>query len=149
MAYDRKYYENNREAIIARVSEYKHISPEVDILASAKRRAKDKKLPFDINLKHIRKIWPRDNFCPALGIKFKRGEGKQIKSSPTLDRIIPELGYTKDNVQILSSLANRIKTTATPDQVLEVAYFLKKTVDKASLESIIEILKTIDERTIL
>ena len=113
----------------------------------ARRRAKEKGLEYNLDEEYLEKIWPKNNKCPILGIKFKRGEGKPIDSSPNLDRIIPEKGYIKGNMQMICQLANRIKTTATPDQVLKVGYYLKKTVDKTSLESIIDILKTIDGRT--
>ena len=50
----------------------------------------------------------------------------QIDYSPSIDRIIPELGYVKGNVQIICMLANRIKSNATPDQVIQVGTYFKK-----------------------
>ena len=50
----------------------------------------------------------------------------QTDNSPSLDRINPKKGYTKDNVIIMSNLANRIKTDATTDQIEKVWKFLKK-----------------------
>jgi len=95
-----------------------------------KSRAKHKKLPMDIDAAYIKEIWPDDDTCPALGIKFKVGVGQQIDSSPSLDRIVPKLGYIKDNVQIVCNLANKIMTDATPDQVIKVGYYFKKIVEK-------------------
>jgi hypothetical protein len=38
-----------------------------------------------------------------------------------LDKIIPELGYVKGNVRIISTLANTMKSNATKDQLLTFA----------------------------
>ena len=71
----------------------------------------------DIDPKYIEKIWPKDNKCPLLEKEFIISEGRLNKLSPTMDRIIPEKGYTKGNVVIVSHLANRIMTNATQEQV--------------------------------
>lgn len=54
--------------------------------------------------------------CPMLGIKLEFGFDKQGGNfnSPSLDRIIPELGYTKGNVMVISKRANMIKTMVFP-----------------------------------
>lgn len=86
----------------------------------AKQRAKKKRLPFNLTLDDV--IIP--THCPALGIKLIPGSsGSQ---SPTLDRIIPSLGYTKGNVVVISALANAIKSTGTPSEILKVAKFYLK-----------------------
>ena len=38
-----------------------------------------------------------------------------------MDKIIPELGYVKGNVRIISTLANTMKSNATKDQLLTFA----------------------------
>jgi len=76
---------------------------------SSRSRAKKKKLPFNLDVKYLQSIYTKD--CPI----FKQpmtwgnlGVGKNIYS-PSLDRIIPALGYVKGNVAFISDKANRIK----------------------------------------
>lgn len=48
---------------------------------------------------------------------------------PTLDRIIPELGYIKGNVKVISWLANTIKSCGNAEQHdLVVKYIRENTV---------------------
>lgn len=97
-------------------------NPERCIVNRAKYRAKKQGLPFDLSWRDI----TVPVYCPLLGIKISMGEfdgisGLAIDSSPSLDRIVPELGYVKTNVKVISFLANMIKNKATPDQLKEVA----------------------------
>jgi hypothetical protein len=70
--------------------------------------------------------------CPIFGIKLQRGVHSETKRkgpadcSPSVDRIIPELGYVKGNVIVVSHLANRIRNDATPEQIHAVADFYEK-----------------------
>ena len=51
--------------------------------------------------------------------------GKQTANSPSIDKIIPEMGYTKGNIQIISNKANKMKSDATPlDLILFAAWVL-------------------------
>jgi hypothetical protein len=49
------------------------------------------------------------------------GKGKTRPDSPTLDRILPELGYIKGNVAFLSYRANRIKDNGTMQEHYDIA----------------------------
>lgn len=51
-----------------------------------------------------------------LEVKDGRGGGP---SSPSLDRLRPELGYVRGNICVISNLANRIKSNATSAEELE------------------------------
>lgn len=94
-------------------------SPEKRMLARAKTRAKLKGVPFSIELEDIH----IPEFCPVLGMKIEVNSGKSgaYPNSPSLDKIIPELGYVKGNVQVLSQLANSMKNSASKDQLLKFA----------------------------
>ena len=84
---------------------------------SAKERAKKKGLPFDIEVSDI--IIPA--FCPLLCIPLKRANKVADDNSPTLDRLLPHLGYVKGNVLVISNKANRIKSNASVDDLMMVA----------------------------
>jgi hypothetical protein len=102
---------------------YRALYPSRYLLCLAKQRAKNQGVPFSITAKDIR-IGKR---CPVLGTLYKRGKDKkQCDQSPTLDRINPKLGYVVGNVVVISSLANRIKSTADARQIGRVAVWLKR-----------------------
>jgi hypothetical protein len=87
-------------------------TPEYHIWYSAKRRAAAKGLVFNLTIKDI--VIPP--VCPVLGIPLiisLNGTRGGTYCSPTLDRIDPQGGYTKDNVWVISQKANTIKYNAT------------------------------------
>jgi hypothetical protein len=84
-----------------------------------KRRSTQKsRKKFDM-LGAIQRAKARAKLCPVLGIKMTRytGRGGPMDDSPTLDRIVNELGYVSGNVRVISNKANRIKTNATCEEV--------------------------------
>ena len=126
LEWQKKYYKKNKEIIIVRNSKYRNSHPEVAMVSSAKKSAASKRLPFNIDTEYLREILPEDNKCPVLSFPFKKGIKTWHDSSPSLDRIIPKLGYIKGNVQIISWFANRIKSDATPEQLMTIATYYKK-----------------------
>ena len=122
----REYYQENKEKISEQAKQYRLENKEMWMCTASKVRAKQKNLPFNLSTEYLKEIWPEDNKCPALGITMKRGDFCVTAHSPTLDRIIPELGYIKGNVQVVSALANRIMSNATVNQVMAVAKHYEK-----------------------
>ena len=43
----------------------------------------------------------------------------------SFDRINPKEGYTKENTQIISYRANRIKNDASADELLKIGHYMK------------------------
>ena len=43
--------------------------------------------------------------------------GPRVKNTPSLDRIIPEKGYVKGNIRIISNLANMMKSYASNEEL--------------------------------
>lgn len=94
-----------------------------NILYKARYRAKLKGLACNLDLDDV--IIP--NFCPVLDIPLFFGAGKPSDYSPTLDRLVPELGYVKGNIVVISMLANSIKNKGRVDQIRRVADWLEMT----------------------
>lgn len=87
---------------------------------SAKRRASMKGLPFTITVADI--VIP--DVCPVLGLPFEHNVGCPKDNSPSLDRIDPALGYVPGNIAVISFLANKVKQTATSEQIRRVADYV-------------------------
>jgi len=129
----REYYEKNKEKIskktserrteqyrespeqhLQKIKEWKINNLEKYLVHNAKQRAKKYGIPFDITYKDI--VIPE--CCPYLGIKLVPFSEW---SSPSLDKIIPELGYVKGNIQVISTKANTMKNSATHDELVRFA----------------------------
>lgn len=91
------------------------------LLYWAKQRAKAKNIQFDLTVTDI--VIPVN--CPILGIKLEIGKGKMHANSPSLDRIIPELGYVRGNVCVISYRANSIKKDASLKELEALVCYVK------------------------
>lgn len=91
-------------------------------LTNIKVRAKKKGLPFDLTLEDL--FFP--DLCPVLGIPMVERSGKFNDNSPSIDRLIPEKGYVKGNVRIISYRANRIKCHATIDDLRLILAYMER-----------------------
>lgn len=102
------------------------LCPEKELLANARRRARLLGLPFDLRLSDI--VIP--DRCPLLGTELSPAVGKVDRaSSPTLDRIRPELGYVHGNVWVISYRANTIKNDASIEELEALVHALRARVD--------------------
>jgi hypothetical protein len=59
-------------------------------------------------------------------LKLEIGENGRTPSSPSLDRIVPSLGYVPGNVVVVSWKVNRIKCDASVDDLRKIADFYEK-----------------------
>lgn len=89
------------------------------MLRSARSRATKRNLPFNLTV---------DDFtiperCPALGVEITLSGDPD--SAPSLDRVVPAMGYVKGNVIVLSTRANRIKNDASAHELRAIADFLQ------------------------
>jgi len=94
------------------------------MLTNARARALRRGLPFTITDRDIN----IPELCPVFGMPLAFTGGRQGGGpwSPTLDRIIPELGYIPGNVQVVSMKFNRLKSDATPQELGVAAMFMLK-----------------------
>ena len=115
----KEYYQKHREEMALKGKLARRQHKENEMWKSAKERAKKQGVPFEISVEDI--VIPE--YCPVLGLKLENGDGKVHRNSPTLDKIIPQKGYVKGNIIVVSWLANTIKNCGTIEQIQKVADF--------------------------
>lgn len=84
-------------------------NPEKRLLCNARSHAKERNVPFNLDLEDI--IIPE--FCPILGKELKT----RTPHAPSVDRKIPSLGYVKGNVWVISRRANLMKQDASYEEL--------------------------------
>ena len=99
------------------------------LLGRANLSASRKGLPFNLTLDDIQ----IPAVCPIFGtlLAVSTGRGRSA-NSPSLDRIIPALGYTRGNVWVISLRANRIKNDASVDELQILVNALKSKLTEVS-----------------
>lgn len=102
-----------------------------------KSRAKRKNIPFNISVEDLISLAEEQNFLCALTgdllsfVASKGGINDNRKLTASIDRIVPELGYTKGNIQLVSFKANFMKNSLT---LLELYETCEKILLKAKNE---------------
>ena len=70
------------------------------MVRDAKRRSKRDKIPFSLNsLDLIDRL--ETGICELSGLPFVLGSNEQSPYSPSIDRIVPAMGYAPDNIRII------------------------------------------------
>lgn len=109
-------------AMGVRVKRAQRITPEqkqvTKLVKHAAERARKNGVPFDLSVRDLN----IPDKCPYLGITLNKVNTKSYcPNNCSLDRIIPENGYVKGNVQVISFLANSMKNEASIDQLIVFA----------------------------
>lgn len=90
---------------------------------SSKSNAHIHNIEHTLTVKDIKELMPA--VCPIFNVPFTnitgKGKGGRAPFNPSLDRKDPTKGYTKDNVWIISFLANRMKQNATEEELVQFA----------------------------
>lgn len=86
---------------------------------NAKRNARNKGRPFTIETFDI--VIPA--YCPILGVALIVGSNDNCwhPHTASLDCKDPTKGYVKDNIWVISSLANRMKQNASREELIAFA----------------------------
>lgn len=101
------------------------------IFNSIKYKAKKLKLDFDLSVDFLASIIP--DKCPIFGFNLIFNTNKSNKDyAPSIDRIDNTKGYIKENIQIISNRANRIKSDATVDELKKIALYIENITNKIS-----------------
>lgn len=140
----KQYYENNKDDINTKIKKYRENlgdaykdysnerstvyrqkNPEKSMYTLLKSRAKKFNIPFNLNIEDI-KIPEK---CPVLNIPLlkesvKGGKKGPKHNSPSIDRIDNSKGYIKENIQVISNQANTMKNRASPEELLQFAFWV-------------------------
>ena len=106
-------------------SRVKCMTPQWKMHQRAKMRSKKNGTEFTIAVEDL--IIP--DTCPITGLSLNVNAGRSgaYKNSPSLDRIDNNKGYTKDNVQVVSQLANAMKGAASEEELVNFALWVLRT----------------------
>lgn len=92
-----------------------------DIFYTRRQQVKDLEIAWTIGPHDLE--WPET--CPLLGIplNYTKGQGR-TDNSPSIDRIVPHLGYIPGNVIVISWRANRIKNNGNSKELRAISDWL-------------------------
>jgi hypothetical protein len=113
----RKYRAKTREIFSVRLRA---------LLNSSRQRAILKNRDHTITIDDLLELYPSDGKCPVYGTTLEFGNSGFRENSPSIDRIDSKKGYTRDNIQILSWKANRLKAYATVDDLEILLAYMKQ-----------------------
>lgn len=97
-------------------------------LSNARRRAKNRGVPFDLTEEYLESIWT--GVCPVFQVRLNfpsHGDSKRSTATPSLDRLVPDKGYVPGNVIWISLRANQMKNDGTSEELFRVAEWLQQT----------------------
>lgn len=114
------YYERNKDKIKEYSKKFFLDHRKKILLRAIKTRAIKRGWVFDLSIEDLE--FPE--YCPVLGVKL---DFSNRDSAASVDRIDNNKGYTKDNIQIISMLANRMKNSATKEQLLMFSKWITQT----------------------
>jgi hypothetical protein len=93
-----------------------------EIIRRLKQSAEKRGIPFDLTTSDLDYIgFPLT--CPIMGIPLQWHRGRAENDSFSFDRIDSSLGYTRDNIQIISWIANRAKNDLTDEELKKFGNF--------------------------
>lgn len=84
------------------------------LAARARDRAKASNIICNITSEDIKLV----NTCIYRNVPLEYSNSIPTNNSASLDKIIPQLGYVKGNVQVISMLANNMKSNASPAELI-------------------------------
>lgn len=96
-------------------------SPWISLIATVKTRAKQKGLAFDLTEEWAKSRWTGQ--CEISALPFvlgQRGNGPK-RMSPSIDRIVPSLGYVQTNCRFVLHAVNALKQDGTDEEMLSIA----------------------------
>lgn len=116
---EQRVWENRKESYNASMRKYRstvkgaiHTSYQ-----AAKGRSKKEGIPFDLDLEYVTELFNHQGGkCALTGVDMIPKSGRM---SPSLDKMTPELGYTRGNVQWVTWRANAIKQDLSMEELFQ------------------------------
>tara|TARA_R110002096_G_scaffold152150_1_gene315103 strand:- start:378 stop:857 length:480 start_codon:yes stop_codon:yes gene_type:complete len=116
-------YSKDKDKFQQQVARYRKTSPANILLSQAKLRARKGNYPFNLTLEDIN----IPTHCPVYPWIALEVGGKDINTSPSIDKYIPKLGYVKGNICVISHRANTHKSDSTRQEIeLLLQWMLKQ-----------------------
>ena len=92
-------------------------------LGNTKSVCEKEGVPFDMTVDDLA---PFPLTCPVLGLTINwMSTGVSGNDSPSIDRMVPEKGYVRGNVRVISNKANRLKSNASLDELDAIVRYMK------------------------
>jgi hypothetical protein len=115
-AYHKKWREANPEK---HKQNYSSLSPEYKIWYAIKSKCKKNNIEFDLDVSDI----DPPKLCPVFNIPLDRRDSNH---TPSVDRVDPSKGYTKDNICVISLKANRMKQDSSIDDLKMLIKYMEE-----------------------
>ena len=97
-----------------------------NMLYNAKRRANTCGYSFDLTLADV--VWGEE--CPCCGVEYSFIQSFYTRR-PSIDKLIPERGYVRDNVVFICTRCNQRKSDMTPKEMYTIADFFWEKIKEA------------------
>ena len=110
-----------------------------DMYHNAKKRSK--KLEIELTIEDIHELYIKQNgLCAISGLKlthetysYKDKEHIINRLNISIDRINSNLGYTKDNIQLVTAIVNRMKTDLPDNEFIKICSIISEYNNKKTI----------------
>lgn len=121
--YSINWQKNNKDKVAKIGRAYRDRHPLRSMLNRVKYRAKSLEIPFNLTVDDL--VVP--SHCPIFGVPLFvcSGRGQPKDDSASVDRIVPQLGYVKGNVAVISKHANTVKNDGTAEEHEKIAAWMR------------------------
>jgi hypothetical protein len=118
-----KWKRKNKVKVSAIQKRYRSNNPlnvrSTKMVCEARSKSLIKNLPFNIDFQYVYNLC-KTGKCDITGIEFNTKSGKN-PYSPSLDRIVPKLGYIRGNVRVILWALNAFKNKWSDSEIYPIA----------------------------
>ena len=96
------------------------------VLCTLRDKSVKNNIPFDITKQDLIDMQNKSDTCPCCFEPFDFNLNGKNPHSPSVDRVIPELGYVPGNVEMICYECNRRKNSSSIEQIERIIRYMKK-----------------------